>query len=160
MNAATILYLQGRFQRLIKKRARAYCLDVKDAQQEAACAICEAIMGFDPIRSTLNAWVATQIDTKLKRLAYGHDMDPLIFASELSEDLAMDEKDELQRWRSENPPAFSGVLERLLKAADGGASTSDMARRLGLSKRHTERLIAKFCGEVTTMQGDLFGGMA
>ncbi len=144
MNAATILGLQGHFQPLIKKRARAYRLDLTDAQQEAASAICESVMCFDSARGSLDAWVATSIDTKLKRLAYGHDKDPLIFASELSEDLATDEY-EFQRWRSENPPAFSGVLERLLKAADGGASTTEMAHRLGLSKRRVEQLISEFC---------------
>lgn len=145
MNASTILDLQGHFQPLIKKRARAYRLDLTDAQQEAASAICESVMCFDSARGSLDAWVATSIDTKLKRLAYGHDMNPLMFAGELAEDLEMDEKDELQRWRSEDPPAVHGILGRLLQVAEGGASTTEMAHRLGLSKRRVEQLISEFC---------------
>lgn len=158
MNAATILDLQGRFQPLIKRRARSYRLDLKDAQQEAACAICAAVMAFDPARGTLTAWVASDIDIALRRLAYGHDMDPLLFACELAEDLEMDEKDELQRWRSEDPPAVHGILGRLLQVAEGGASTTEMARRLGLSKRRVEQLIGKFCHDAS-QRPNLFGEM-
>lgn len=162
MNAATTLDLQGCFLPQIKDRAEDYCLDLDDATQEAWCAINMAIQSFNPSRGTLDAWVATNIDTKLRQLAYGHDLDPLLFASELTDDLGLAVDDQEQD-TSDIPP-LAGIYGRIRALALRGNDTKEIARSLRLTRRRVEQLLADKAAILDAMhiadaQGDLFGGV-
>ncbi|HUX64321.1 hypothetical protein [Sulfuricella sp.] len=160
MNAALTLDIQGNFLPQIKNKAEDYCLDLDDAKQEAWCAIGMAIQSFNPSRGTLDAWVATNIDIKLRQLAYGHSFDPLLFASELDDDLAV----ENQEQDDQEIPPLAGIYGRIRDLALRGKDTKEIATSLRLTRRRVEQLLADKAAirdavRFAQVQRDLFEGV-
>lgn len=138
MNATT-LALQGCFQPLIKNRAKVYLIDLDDARQEAWLAIHMAVRSFNPACGPIVPWVATSIDTKLRKLAYGHGMDPLRYAGELDENLEAAAVIDQETYEI---PKMAGIYGRIRELAMTGKDTAEIAHVLRLTPRRVEQLLA------------------